>query len=45
MIVGLIASLLAMLAGDLSAKFLHQEQPEKLAAIWSGILKVNQKQT
>ena len=33
MTVGLIASLLAMLAGDLSAKFLHQEQPEKLAAM------------
>ncbi|GGI41426.1 cytochrome ubiquinol oxidase subunit I [Mammaliicoccus stepanovicii] len=33
MTVGLIASLLAMLAGDMSAKFLHQEQPEKLAAM------------
>lgn len=33
MIVGLIASLFAMFAGDLSAKFLHQEQPEKLAAM------------
>ncbi|ARJ51524.1 cytochrome ubiquinol oxidase subunit I [Staphylococcus lutrae] len=32
MIAGLIFSLLSMLAGDLSAKFLHQVQPEKLAA-------------
>ncbi|HEC2189683.1 TPA: cytochrome ubiquinol oxidase subunit I [Staphylococcus delphini] len=32
MIAGLIFSMLSMLAGDLSAKFLHQEQPEKLAA-------------
>ncbi|MEB8172025.1 cytochrome ubiquinol oxidase subunit I [Macrococcus caseolyticus] len=33
MIVGLIFSLLTILAGDLSAKFLHNEQPEKLAAM------------
>lgn len=33
MVVGLVASLLSMLAGDLSAKFLHDEQPEKLAAM------------
>lgn len=32
MIAGLIFSLFSMLAGDLSAKFLHQHQPEKLAA-------------
>ncbi|MDU5816651.1 MAG: cytochrome ubiquinol oxidase subunit I [Staphylococcus sp.] len=32
MIVGFISTLLSMLAGDLSAKFLHQVQPEKLAA-------------
>ncbi|MBI5976039.1 cytochrome ubiquinol oxidase subunit I [Staphylococcus canis] len=32
MIAGLIFSLLSMLAGDLSAKFLHEHQPEKLAA-------------
>lgn len=32
MIVGFLSTLLAMFAGDLSAKFLHQEQPEKLAA-------------
>ena len=30
MIVGFISTLLSML-GDLSAKFLHQVQPEKLA--------------
>ncbi|MFC6118641.1 cytochrome ubiquinol oxidase subunit I [Macrococcoides bohemicum] len=33
MIVGVIFSLLTILAGDLSAKFLHNEQPEKLAAM------------
>ncbi|SCS49818.1 cytochrome bd-type quinol oxidase subunit 1 [Staphylococcus caeli] len=32
MILGVIFTLGSMLAGDLSAKFLHQEQPEKLAA-------------
>lgn len=32
MILGLVFTLGSMLAGDLSAKFLHQEQPEKLAA-------------
>ncbi|MBO1198912.1 cytochrome ubiquinol oxidase subunit I [Staphylococcus simiae] len=32
MIVGFLSTLLSMLAGDLSAKFLHQVQPEKLAA-------------
>ncbi|BGE82738.1 cytochrome D ubiquinol oxidase subunit I [Staphylococcus petrasii] len=32
MIVGFINTLLAMLAGDMSAKFLHKVQPEKLAA-------------
>ncbi|WP_114603648.1 cytochrome ubiquinol oxidase subunit I [Staphylococcus sp. EZ-P03] len=32
MTVGLIFTLGSMLAGDLSAKFLHNEQPEKLAA-------------
>lgn len=32
MVVGLIFSMLSMLAGDLSAKFLHENQPEKLAA-------------
>lgn len=32
MILGLIFTLGSMLAGDMSAKFLHQEQPEKLAA-------------
>ncbi|MDN6205277.1 MAG: cytochrome ubiquinol oxidase subunit I, partial [Staphylococcus simulans] len=32
MIVGLVFTLGSMLAGDLSAKFLHNEQPEKLAA-------------
>ncbi|MCE4956928.1 cytochrome ubiquinol oxidase subunit I [Macrococcoides caseolyticum] len=33
MIIGLVFSLLTILAGDLSAKFLHNEQPEKLAAM------------
>ncbi|MBO1204602.1 MULTISPECIES: cytochrome ubiquinol oxidase subunit I [Staphylococcus] len=32
MILGIVFTLGSMLAGDLSAKFLHQEQPEKLAA-------------
>ena len=32
MIVGFISTLLSMLAGDMSAKFLHKVQPEKLAA-------------
>ena len=32
MILGFIQTLLSMLAGDLSAKFLHKVQPEKLAA-------------
>ncbi|QQT24112.1 cytochrome ubiquinol oxidase subunit I [Staphylococcus equorum] len=32
MILGVVFTLGSMLAGDLSAKFLHQEQPEKLAA-------------
>ncbi|RIP36173.1 cytochrome ubiquinol oxidase subunit I [Staphylococcus gallinarum] len=32
MILGLIFTLGSMLAGDMSAKFLHKEQPEKLAA-------------
>lgn len=32
MIFGLLSTLLSMFAGDLSAKFLHNEQPEKLAA-------------
>ncbi|SUL41525.1 Cytochrome d ubiquinol oxidase subunit I [Staphylococcus aureus] len=32
MIVGFFSTLLSMLAGDLSAKFLHKFQPEKLAA-------------
>ncbi|UNB47952.1 cytochrome ubiquinol oxidase subunit I [Staphylococcus coagulans] len=32
MIAGLLFTMLSMLAGDLSAKFLHHEQPEKLAA-------------
>lgn len=32
MIIGLSAAALTLLAGDLSAKFLHNEQPEKLAA-------------
>src|SRR5699024_731988 len=32
MILGVIFTLGSMLAGDLSAKFLHEEQPEKLAA-------------
>lgn len=32
MILGVLFTLASMLAGDLSAKFLHQEQPEKLAA-------------
>lgn len=32
MVLGLVFTLGSMLAGDLSAKFLHQEQPEKLAA-------------
>ncbi|WP_341636980.1 cytochrome ubiquinol oxidase subunit I [Staphylococcus casei] len=32
MILGIIFTLGSMLAGDMSAKFLHQEQPEKLAA-------------
>ncbi|RIP14946.1 cytochrome ubiquinol oxidase subunit I, partial [Staphylococcus gallinarum] len=32
MILGVVFTLGAMLAGDVSAKFLHQEQPEKLAA-------------
>lgn len=32
MVVGFLSTLLSMLAGDLSAKFLHQVQPEKLAA-------------
>ncbi|CAL27618.1 cytochrome ubiquinol oxidase subunit I [Staphylococcus carnosus] len=32
MIVGLIFTLGSILAGDMSAKFLHKEQPEKLAA-------------
>ncbi|EHJ06747.1 cytochrome ubiquinol oxidase subunit I [Staphylococcus simiae] len=32
MIIGFLSTLLSMLAGDLSAKFLHQVQPEKLAA-------------
>lgn len=31
MIVGFISTLLSMLAGDMSAKFLHKVQPEKLA--------------
>ncbi|UBH09389.1 cytochrome ubiquinol oxidase subunit I [Macrococcus armenti] len=33
MVIGLVFSLLTILAGDLSAKFLHHEQPEKLAAM------------
>lgn len=33
MILGIAMSLLTVLAGDLSAKFLHNEQPEKLAAM------------
>ncbi|MFQ3904559.1 cytochrome ubiquinol oxidase subunit I [Staphylococcus sp. Mo2-7] len=32
MILGVVFTLGSMLAGDLSAKFLHQEQPEKLVA-------------
>ena len=32
MILGVVFTLGSMLAGDLSVKFLHQEQPEKLAA-------------
>ena len=32
MSIGVVMALLTMLAGDLSAKFLHEEQPEKLAA-------------
>ncbi len=32
MILGVVFTLGSMLAGDMSAKFLHQEQPEKLAA-------------
>lgn len=37
MIVGFISTLLSMLAGDLSAKFLHQVQPENLQ-LTNGIL-------
>lgn len=33
MVIGLIMSGLTLLAGDLSAKYLHNHQPEKLAAI------------
>lgn len=33
LLVGLIFSMLTIVAGDLSAKFLHNEQPEKLAAM------------
>ncbi|RXK18837.1 cytochrome ubiquinol oxidase subunit I [Macrococcus sp. DPC7161] len=33
MIIGLIFSILTIVAGDVSAKFLHHEQPEKLAAM------------
>lgn len=33
LLVGLIFSVLTIVAGDLSAKFLHHEQPEKLAAM------------
>lgn len=32
MSIGVITALLTLLAGDFSAKFLHEEQPEKLAA-------------
>ena len=32
MIVGFLSTILSMVAGDLSAKFLHKVQPEKLAA-------------
>ncbi len=32
MIIGVAVAALTLLAGDLSAKFLHEEQPEKLAA-------------
>lgn len=32
-VMGLLFSLMTILAGDLSAKFLHNEQPEKLAAM------------
>ena len=33
LITGIIFSVIAMFAGDLSAKFLHEHQPEKLAAM------------
>jgi cytochrome d ubiquinol oxidase subunit I len=33
MSIGVVLGLLTLLAGDLSAKFLHEEQPEKLAAM------------
>ncbi|MCD2136517.1 MULTISPECIES: cytochrome ubiquinol oxidase subunit I [Salinicoccus] len=33
MAIGLVMSLLTIVAGDFSAKFLHNEQPEKLAAM------------
>lgn len=33
MLIGLIAAAMSALAGDLSAKFLHENQPEKLAAM------------
>src|SRR5699024_12804869 len=33
MTIGIVTALLTILAGDFSAKFLHNEQPEKLAAM------------
>ena len=40
MIVGFLSTILSMVAGDLSAKFLHKVQPEKLAA-YGGIMILN----